>query len=188
MFANAHTYHINSVSVNSDQETFLSADDLRVNLWHLDVPGASFNIVDIKPPNMEDLTEVITSAEFHPRACNIFAYASSKGCIRLADMRDAALCDRHAKAFEETDSTVRACAGGGGVYRAVWVGRGVRACVLHARRPLSPVTRARRLSGRRHQKSAPPVSSKHTHHTTTKTTHTTNQPNNTRHTTKTPPR
>jgi len=26
-FANAHTYHINSISVNSDQETFLSADD-----------------------------------------------------------------------------------------------------------------------------------------------------------------
>lgn len=63
----------------------------------------SFNIVDIKPPNMEDLTEVITSAEFHPRHCNVLAYSSSKGCIRLADMRGAALCDRHAKAFEEAD-------------------------------------------------------------------------------------
>ncbi len=38
-YANAHTYHINSVSVNSDQETFLSADDLRVNLWNLEVRG-----------------------------------------------------------------------------------------------------------------------------------------------------
>ena len=28
--------------------------------------------MDIKPPNMEDLTEVITGAEFHPRECNIF--------------------------------------------------------------------------------------------------------------------
>lgn len=104
VYANAHTYHINSISVNSDQETFLSADDLRVNLWNLDITEQSFNIVDIKPTNMEDLTEVITSAEFHPHQCNVFAYSSSKGCIRLADMRNAALCDRHAKAFEEVES------------------------------------------------------------------------------------
>jgi serine/threonine-protein phosphatase 2A regulatory subunit B len=58
IYANAHTYHINSISVNSDQQTFLSADDLRINLWHLDVVDQSFNIVDIKPPNMDDLTEV----------------------------------------------------------------------------------------------------------------------------------
>lgn len=50
--------------------------------------------------------QVITSAEFHPQHCNIFAYSSSKGCIRLADMRNAALCDRHAKAYEEVDTTV----------------------------------------------------------------------------------
>lgn len=37
IFANAHTYHINSISINSDQETYLSADDLRVNLWHMEV-------------------------------------------------------------------------------------------------------------------------------------------------------
>ena len=40
VYANAHTYHINSISVNSDQETFLSADDLRVNLWNLVGGGA----------------------------------------------------------------------------------------------------------------------------------------------------
>jgi hypothetical protein len=50
--------------------------------------------------------QVITSAEFHPQHCNILAYSSSKGCIRLADMRNAALCDRHAKAFEEVDASV----------------------------------------------------------------------------------
>jgi serine/threonine-protein phosphatase 2A regulatory subunit B len=104
VYSNAHAYHINSISVNSDQETFLSADDLRINLWNLEVTDQSFNIVDIKPQHMEDLTEVITSAEFHPRHCNVFAYSSSKGCIRLADMRGAALCDRGAKAFEEADA------------------------------------------------------------------------------------
>lgn len=103
IFANAHTYHINSISVNSDQETFLSADDLRINLWHLEVTNQSFNIVDIKPANMEELTEVITAAEFHPTECNLFVYSSSKGTIRLCDMREQALCDKHAKLFEEPE-------------------------------------------------------------------------------------
>lgn len=61
VYSNAHTYHINSISLSSDRETFLSADDLRVNLWHLDISSTSFNIVDIKPTNMEDLTEVSCS-------------------------------------------------------------------------------------------------------------------------------
>ncbi|CAH0554351.1 unnamed protein product [Brassicogethes aeneus] len=103
IFANAHTYHINSISVNSDQETYLSADDLRINLWHLEITDQSFNIVDIKPTNMEELTEVITAAEFHPVECNLFVYSSSKGTIRLCDMRAAALCDRHSKLFEEPE-------------------------------------------------------------------------------------
>jgi serine/threonine-protein phosphatase 2A regulatory subunit B len=41
---------------------FLSADDLRVNLWNIENNKESFMIVDIKPPNMEELTEVITGA------------------------------------------------------------------------------------------------------------------------------
>ena len=46
---------------------------------------------------MEELTEVITAAEFHPHECNLFVYSSSKGTIRLCDMREQALCDKHAK-------------------------------------------------------------------------------------------
>ena len=96
-YANAHAYHINSISVNSDGETFISSDDLRINLWNLNIQNESFNIVDIKPTNMEELTEVITAAEFHPQSCNWFMYASSKGTIKLADMRTKALCDEYAK-------------------------------------------------------------------------------------------
>ncbi|XP_046869945.1 serine/threonine-protein phosphatase 2A 55 kDa regulatory subunit B beta isoform-like [Hypomesus transpacificus] len=103
VFSNAHTYHINSISVNSDLQTFISTDDLRVNLWNLEITDRSFNIVDIKPANMEELTEVITSAEFHPQQCNTLAYSSSKGSIRLCDMREAALCDKHSKYFEEPE-------------------------------------------------------------------------------------
>jgi hypothetical protein len=31
-----HSYNIHSLSINCDGESFLSADDLRINLWHAD--------------------------------------------------------------------------------------------------------------------------------------------------------
>ncbi|KAL8118715.1 serine/threonine protein phosphatase 2A 55 kDa regulatory subunit B beta isoform-like isoform X2 [Apium graveolens] len=104
VYAHAHDYHINSISNNSDGETFVSADDLRINLWNLEISNQSFNIVDVKPANMEDLTEVITAAEFHPTHCNTLAYSSSKGSIRLIDLRQSALCDTHSKLFEEQEA------------------------------------------------------------------------------------
>ena len=52
--------------MSSDQETFLSADDLRINLWHLDVSDCSFNILDIKPSSMEELTEARPSLACSP--------------------------------------------------------------------------------------------------------------------------
>lgn len=45
IFSNAHTYHINSISVNSDDCTFLSADDLRINVWHIETTEQSFSIL-----------------------------------------------------------------------------------------------------------------------------------------------
>ena len=103
VFANAHAYHINSISLNSDGETFLSADDLRINLWNMGISDHSFNILDIKPANMEELTEVITAADFHPQHCHTMVYSSSRGSIKLCDMRQGALCDEHSKLFEEEE-------------------------------------------------------------------------------------
>tara|TARA_R110002050_G_scaffold232671_5_gene368288 strand:+ start:628 stop:969 length:342 start_codon:yes stop_codon:yes gene_type:complete len=42
-YANAHAYHVNSISLNSDGETFLSADDLRINLWNFGINSQSFS-------------------------------------------------------------------------------------------------------------------------------------------------
>lgn len=61
IFAKGHSYHINSIAVNSDQQTFLSADDLRINLWSLEVPNRCFNMLDIKPDDMATLSEVCSS-------------------------------------------------------------------------------------------------------------------------------
>jgi serine/threonine-protein phosphatase 2A regulatory subunit B len=44
IYQNAHAYHINSISVNSDAETYLSADDLRINLWNLNISDQSFSM------------------------------------------------------------------------------------------------------------------------------------------------
>ncbi|CAE7940700.1 phr2aB, partial [Symbiodinium sp. KB8] len=124
VFANGHAYHINSIGVNCDGETYLSADDLRINIWSLEDAKCCFSeytralchgcvafiillfpcaspllpdIVDLKPENMEDLTEVITAAELHPNHCNVFMYSTSKGTIKVGDMRKSALCDKQAK-------------------------------------------------------------------------------------------
>ncbi len=37
VYPNAHAYHINSISLNSDGSSFLSADDLRINWWSKDI-------------------------------------------------------------------------------------------------------------------------------------------------------
>lgn len=55
------------------------------------------DILDMKPKSMEELTEVITAAKFHPSHCNVFLYSSSRGSIKMGDMRASALCDKHAK-------------------------------------------------------------------------------------------
>jgi len=105
-FEGAHAYNINSVAFNSDGETFISTDDLRINLWNLNINHEAFGIVDIKPENMDELNEVITCSSFHPNSCNVLVYATSKGVIRMGDLRNSALCDRYSKQFEDTESDI----------------------------------------------------------------------------------
>jgi serine/threonine-protein phosphatase 2A regulatory subunit B len=59
--------------------------------------------VDIKPQDMAELTEVITAADFHPWHCNIMMYSTSRGAVKLGDMRQAALCDSYSQG-EGTDA------------------------------------------------------------------------------------
>ena len=41
------------------------------------------DIVDIKPANMEELTEVITAAEFHPHHCNTLPSATATPSVSV---------------------------------------------------------------------------------------------------------
>jgi len=73
--------------MSPDGENFLSSDDLRVNLWSLENNLLAYNIIDLKPGNIEELSEVITHVEFHPKRSDIFVISSSKGYICLCDLR-----------------------------------------------------------------------------------------------------
>lgn len=98
-FSNAHMYHINSISTSVDGETFLSADDLRINIWNLNIPSETFNILDLKPVLFESISEVITAAEFHPSDPYAFLYATSKGIVNVADMRAKATVNQPGQQF-----------------------------------------------------------------------------------------
>lgn len=101
VYASVHSYFINSVSVNSDQQIFLSADDLNVHLWHMDHSEESYLVVDVKPSSMNDLLEVITCACFHPSDCNTLVHASSRGKIYMCDLRSQNLSNDNAIVFQD---------------------------------------------------------------------------------------
>lgn len=68
----------------------MSCDELHLNMWNLHTSTCCFNVLDVKPPPTEQLSEVITSADFHPSHCQTFLYASSQGKVRVGDMRASA--------------------------------------------------------------------------------------------------
>ncbi|EGR33792.1 protein phosphatase 2a regulatory b subunit, putative [Ichthyophthirius multifiliis] len=103
VYPNLHTYHINSISASQNEEYMLSSDDLRVNLWSVDNTNKTFVAVDLKPDNLEELSEVITSSQFHPIHDNMFLYTTSKGITKVGDMRKSGVCDNTAQTYYEKE-------------------------------------------------------------------------------------
>jgi len=85
----------------------LTGDDLRINIWNLENSKEGFTVVDTKPSNMNELSEVLTSAEFHPSEPHNFIYSSSKGIIYMSDMRIQALCDKTVRSFREKEGATK---------------------------------------------------------------------------------
>lgn len=98
-FSNVTMFHINSISTSCAGDQFLVADDLRINIWSVDHTSEAFSIVDLKPASLEDVQEVITYADYHPKNGSIFTYGTSHGTIKLCDTRKRALCDTFAKQY-----------------------------------------------------------------------------------------
>ena len=65
--------------------------------FHVVLCAVRADIIDIKPPDLQELNEVITTATFHPFICSQLMYGTSRGNIRLVDLRSTALCDRPSK-------------------------------------------------------------------------------------------
>lgn len=103
VYPSVHGYHINSISVSSNSENFISSDDLRVYLWNLENTKEAFNIVDTKPENLDELSEVITASQFHPIDDSVLIYSTSKGIIKLCDLRKNSLGDTAPMTLEEKE-------------------------------------------------------------------------------------
>ena len=62
-YKNAHSYHVNSISVCSDGQHFISADDLRINMWNLD-RQKSFSASYLLPPH-DNISAYTLSARYY---------------------------------------------------------------------------------------------------------------------------
>ncbi|VDM34806.1 unnamed protein product [Hydatigera taeniaeformis] len=100
VYARGHGFSLTGLALSLDQQTFLSSDPLRINLWHYDVDYEAFTIVDLMPDRIEDITHLITSLASSPSSPSLFAYSTNRGSIRVCDTRNTALCDKPALAID----------------------------------------------------------------------------------------
>jgi serine/threonine-protein phosphatase 2A regulatory subunit B len=68
--SNTHLYFIHSVSMCTDQMTFMTADDLSIYLWDLERPESSMRSLDIRPA-IPDESEVLSPVPPHFQGLHI---------------------------------------------------------------------------------------------------------------------
>ena len=88
-FKTGKEQHLNSLSLSSDLENFIAADENRINLWNLERPGENevYNLVDYKRQRAAEDDELICSSRFSDHS-SVFVYTTSKGYIRICDFRE----------------------------------------------------------------------------------------------------
>lgn len=88
-FKTGKEQHLNSLSLSSDLENFIAADENRINLWNLERPGENevYNLVDYNRQRAAEDDELICSSRFSGHA-SVFVYTTSKGYIRICDFRE----------------------------------------------------------------------------------------------------
>lgn len=60
----------------------------------------AFNVVELKSDNLEELGEVVTHAEYHPKNSDMFLFSSSKGAVHVCDLRESTQFPRCAQKYE----------------------------------------------------------------------------------------
>jgi WD40 repeat protein len=97
---------IHSLSLCSDEQTFLSADDFQVQWWHIDASESTkpFCLLDIHPEDMSNVSQLLTAASFHPTHGSLFLVSSSDGWTKVGDLRDPP--SRRPRKFAHTMTTL----------------------------------------------------------------------------------
>jgi len=82
-------FFIHSLSSISDGETFISSDELMLNMWHLERPDSHFCLIDDLPEqdDMVEVNRIITSAKADPELCYRFLYTTSVNEVNICDLR-----------------------------------------------------------------------------------------------------
>lgn len=100
VYSQTNLYQINSLSVSSDDCTFLASDDVRVRIWDLNTLADGYFYLDAMPNRMKSLTEIITCARFHPSEAHTLALTTSRGIVRFADLRSSRTCKSFVSKYE----------------------------------------------------------------------------------------
>lgn len=103
--SDVHEYPITSLCVTADESTFLSGDNLRINLWDLNIGTHAYNVLDVKPDDMQTLSEIISSVDAHPSESSNFIYSTNLGHIMTCDLRVRALVDEPVMVFGEENTS-----------------------------------------------------------------------------------
>ena len=86
-YQGGHEFRIHSLSVSANKQSFLTCDDLTLNLWDVERTDCTYKAADHKPSNVKDLREVLLSATFHPTDPAMLLTTSSAGSVRIGDLR-----------------------------------------------------------------------------------------------------
>mmetsp|Transcript_16714 Transcript_16714/g.25149 ORF Transcript_16714/g.25149 Transcript_16714/m.25149 type:complete len:876 (-) Transcript_16714:245-2872(-) len=97
-------FFIHSLSVMSDGETFISADELMLNMWHVERADSHFTLIDDLPEqdDMVEVNRIITSAKADPELCYRFLYTTSVNEVNICDLRARCMQNRPAMILQST--------------------------------------------------------------------------------------
>jgi len=100
----AHNSEIKSISESKVfTNNFISADEFKVLLWDLNCSKQVYNPIDLETSSLEvEIPERITVAKFCGYNPSIFGYGTSKGVLKICDLRTSSDCMKYAKTcFDE---------------------------------------------------------------------------------------
>ena len=95
-----HDHHIHTVSEKNDQQLFLCADPMCINVMHLEHDENAQTVVEVSNPKTPGAPGTITCAVWSPAESHDLAYSTSRGAIHLCDYRMGSRCDQHPKVLQ----------------------------------------------------------------------------------------